>query len=477
MGVNIVMFVNVNVMMNNLERIYISSVNLDGLLTSLGDLHTSMTEYLDTKSSDSLDKYYRANQTFRNYLDILNTEPAGDEMLIAEKNIYNLSLDYLGIVEDTINAKRGRDVERYSAYYEKAGYEFEVVETFIYSLNNARFRSNNHDYNVLLTSLKYIESVNIVILLVASILDIILMAAFTGNIIRPLRELSDAAKQVSEGDFDVVVEPVGSEDEIGILTGTFAQMLTSIKEYVVRLGESIRNESAMKEKELMMETQVKDAQLKYLQAQINPHFLYNTLESIVWMIEGERYKEAVYMITELSSLFRISLSKGKTIIRIADEIKHAGNYMNIQKIRYKNSFSIKFDIAEDILECCTVKLVLQPLLENAIYYGVEGMDGDGEIEVKGYKRDDDVYLEVIDNGMGMPEEVRESLLSDEGRKHAHGSGVGIINVHKRIQIRFGENYGLEIESEPDEGTVMRIHLPYTLYTPENQENIEKGAKT
>lgn len=190
------------------------------------------------------------------------------------------------------------------------------------------------------------------------------------------------------------------------------------------------------------------------------------------MITGERYDDAVFMITQLASLFRISLSRGKTVIKIEDEIKHAQNYMNIQKIRYKNSFEVDFEIEKEILDGCTVKLVLQPLLENAIYYGMEFMDGEGEIHVRGYRKGDDVYLEVEDNGLGMPEEEAAELLNGEERPHKHGSGVGLINVHSRLRLRFGDEYGLIIHSCPDEGMRIQIHIPYVAYTPENQRVLE-----
>ena len=190
------------------------------------------------------------------------------------------------------------------------------------------------------------------------------------------------------------------------------------------------------------------------------------------MIEGERYEDAVFMITQLASLFRISLSRGRTIISIGDEVKHARNYMNIQKIRYKNIFSVEFHLEEEILDCCTVKLIIQPLLENAIYYGVECMDGDGEIEVRGYRKEQDVYIEVRDNGLGMTEETVGALLKKNNRVRKKGSGVGLINVHTRIRLRFGETYGLEIESQPDEGTVVRIHLPFIRYSEESVEYFE-----
>jgi two-component system sensor histidine kinase YesM len=220
------------------------------------------------------------------------------------------------------------------------------------------------------------------------------------------------------------------------------------------------------------------SELVALQSQINPHFLYNTLESITWMIEGNKNKDAVFMISELAKIFRISLSNGKTIISIEDELKHCKNYMNIQKYRYKERFVTEYDVSEEIHQFCTVKLIIQPILENAIYYGVGNMDADDNprILVKGWRTDNDIYLAVSDNGMGMRQEDVKNILSDNKKVPKHGSGVGLINVHTRIQLMFSAKYGLIVESEPDEGTTVTIHLPAIPYTEENCELLENGVK-
>lgn len=300
-----------------------------------------------------------------------------------------------------------------------------------------------------------------VILLVslALMMIIVLNQLVSARIAQPLQRLNESVKEWEAGNLNPRIY-VGGSLEVEHLGKTLRSTVEQIRELMNDI--------------LVEQEEKRKSELDALQSQINPHFLYNTLDSIVWMIEGERYDDAVFMITQLASLFRISLSRGRTIISIADEIKHAGNYMNIQKIRYKNIFSIKFDIDEDILNCCTVKLVVQPLLENAIYYGVECMDGDGEIHVTGYRKDGDVYIEVRDNGLGMPEEMVEALLTENNRVRKSGSGVGLINVHNRIRLRFGENYGLEIESRPDEGTAVRIHLPDISYSQETAEALEGG---
>ena len=302
---------------------------------------------------------------------------------------------------------------------------------------------------------------NLVVLLVALTVFavVILNQMVSARISKPLRRLNDSVKEWEAGNMnpDIYIGGSMEVEQLGkTLRSTVAQIRQLMDDIVVEQEEKRKSE------------------LDALQSQINPHFLYNTLDSIVWMITGERYDDAVFMITQLASLFRISLSKGKTVIKIEDEVKHARNYMNIQKIRYKNSFEVDFQIEEDILDGCIVKLVLQPLLENAIYYGMEFMDGEGEIHVRGYRKDKDVYLEVEDNGLGMPEEEAAELLNGKERPHKHGSGVGLVNVHSRLKLRFGEAYGLVIHSCPDEGMMVQIHIPYIPYTVETQKILESG---
>lgn len=302
---------------------------------------------------------------------------------------------------------------------------------------------------------------NLVVLLVAlTVLAVVILNQMvSARISKPLRRLNDSVKEWEAGNMnpDIYIGGSMEVEHLGkTLRSTVAQIRQLMDDIVVEQEEKRKSE------------------LDALQSQINPHFLYNTLDSIVWMITGERYDDAVFMITQLASLFRISLSKGKTVIKIEDEVKHARNYMNIQKIRYKNSFEVDFQIEEDILDGCIVKLVLQPLLENAIYYGMEFMDGEGEIHVRGYRKDKDVYLEVEDNGLGMPEEEAAELLNGKERPHKHGSGVGLVNVHSRLKLRFGEAYGLVIHSCPDEGMMVQIHIPYIPYTVETQKFLESG---
>ncbi len=307
--------------------------------------------------------------------------------------------------------------------------------------------------------------VNIRYFIIMLLLLMCMMLAFINRLVsvrisRPILRLNDSVMEYEAGKKPRIY--IGGSKEIRYL----GYSIQTSYEQIENLMEEIVKEQNERRK----------SELDALQSQINPHFLYNALDSITWMIEGGRNDDASYMITQLARLFRISLSKGRTIIRIGDELQHARSYMNIQKIRCRDSFTVTYEVDPEVESCCVVKLVLQPILENAINYGVSGMDDSGRIKVMGSMREGKIYLTVEDNGMGIPEEEVGLLLTDGSRVHKHGSGVGLVNVNNRIQILFGKEYGLQIESEPDEGTKVTICIPAIPYTEENRELLEKGHR-
>lgn len=283
-----------------------------------------------------------------------------------------------------------------------------------------------------------------VILLIIFIV-ILINSYISFRVTNPIRELEKSVKELEEGNLDADIY-MGGSYEVQHLGKSVQDMKFRIK----GLMQDIVNEHEEKRK----------SEFDSLQAQINPHFLYNTLDIIVWQIENEKQSEAVHTVTALARFFRLSLGKGKNIVTVKDEIEHVKNYLMIQHMRFKNKFDYEFDIAEDVLELPSLKLMLQPLVENAIYHGMEFMDGDGMIMVKAWRKEDELYLSVADNGLGMTEDKVEMILTGESTSgNGRGSGIGVKNVNERIKLYFGEAYGLTIDSEPDEGTTVIIHLP------------------
>lgn len=283
-----------------------------------------------------------------------------------------------------------------------------------------------------------------VILLIIFIV-ILINSYISFRVTNPIRELEKSVKALEEGNLDADIY-MGGSYEVQHLGKSVQDMKFRIK----GLMQDIVNEHEEKRK----------SEFDSLQAQINPHFLYNTLDIIVWQIENEKQSEAVHTVTALARFFRLSLGKGKNIVTVKDEIDHVKNYLMIQHMRFKNKFDYEFDIAEDVLELPSLKLMLQPLVENAIYHGMEFMDGDGLIMVKAWREENELYLSVADNGLGMTEDKVEMILTGKSTSgNGRGSGIGVKNVNERIKLYFGEAYGLTIDSEPDEGTTVIIHLP------------------
>mgnify|MGYP003371615523 FL=1 len=298
----------------------------------------------------------------------------------------------------------------------------------------------------------------IMIVILMAMMFMIINRVVSRRISRPIQRLNESVMEYEAGKKPEIY--IGGSSEIRHLGYSVQRSYERIEELMRRI--------------VWEQNERRKSELDALQSQINPHFLYNALDSITWMIEGERNDEAAYMVTQLARLFRISLSKGCTIISIRDELQHAKSYMNIQKIRCKDAFSVVYDVDPEAENYCTVKLILQPILENAINYGVNGLDDCGEITISAKVEGEMIILAVKDNGIGIPEEEVGLLLTNNNRVRKKGSGVGLINVNNRIRILFGKEYGLEIESEPDEGTIVYIRIPAIPFTEENRRLLENG---
>ncbi|MDR1532819.1 MAG: sensor histidine kinase [Clostridiales bacterium] len=289
-------------------------------------------------------------------------------------------------------------------------------------------------------------------LLVVSIL--VYSLRFTRRITQPISELSRKVEKLagssdpSGGDFSV--EPIETRsEEIKTLDDGFNDMVRHIN----GLLEEVREH----------QTSLRRAELELLQAQINPHFLYNTLDSIIWLAEAHRNSEVTKMVSSLSVFFRNSLSSGHDVVTLEAERNHVKSYLEIQNIRYSDILEYSIDIPDTLLRYTIPKLTLQPLVENAIYHGTKNKRAMGRIVIQGYEETDAIALTVRDNGIGMSEEQLETLRAGlyKGRR-AGGRGfrgLGLINVHKRIKLYCGESYGLSFESVPGEGTTVTVRIP------------------
>lgn len=272
----------------------------------------------------------------------------------------------------------------------------------------------------------------------------------------PFRQLESAVQKIKGDHLDFTPGPSGIY-EIQSLGSAISHMAARIQELI----QNINREHELKRK----------SEMDALQSQIHPHFLYNTLDVIVWLIENEKPKEAARAVVLLAKFFRISLSRGKQIITVKNEMAHVESYLGIQNLKYQNRFAWHIETSPETEQLSTLKLILQPLVENAIGHGILRMPDEGEILVKSMLQGEELLFIVEDNGCGMTEETVEQLLKGEIESSGGHSGIGVKNVNQRIKLYFGERYGLEIESEFDEGTKITVHLPIIPYEEKTDEKI------
>ncbi len=276
------------------------------------------------------------------------------------------------------------------------------------------------------------------------ILSLILSRVLARNITYPIQRLRDSMKKVQTGEFPTTDIEVSSENEIGSLTKSFNVMTHRIAELM--------------EQNIHEQEEKRKSELKALQSQINPHFLYNTLDSIIWMAEGKKNEEVVLMTASLARLLRQSISNADELVSVGQEAEYARSYLTIQKMRYKDKLEFQIDISPAISGVKIIKLVLQPIIENAIYHGLKYKESKGFLIVRGYLEGKKAVLEVEDNGVGMDEETLSHIF-EKHKVNYHSNGVGVYNVQKRLKLYYGEEYGIVYKSRKNEGTRAVITIP------------------
>lgn len=289
------------------------------------------------------------------------------------------------------------------------------------------------------TQLAYLLTA-ILLIIAATLISIVL----SGEITKPLKELTVSMKAVQEGKFENAEIGFVEDNEIGMIGKSFNIMTKKIKELM--------------DANVLEQKQKRKSELKALQSQINPHFLYNTLDSIIWTAEIGKNKEVVVMTSALSKLLRQSISNENEIVTIEKEIEYTKSYLIIQKMRYKDKLEFDINIDREISRKNIVKLVLQPLVENAIYHGIKYKEGLGLIKIYAESRDNNIYIYIEDNGIGMDTETLSHIF-DERKSDKKSNGVGVNNVNGRLKLYYGNDYGLRFESEPLKGTLAEVKIP------------------
>lgn len=462
--VNIFMYININEAIDKINQVYISNIKLNELSDALTNVQNSMTEYLTTKSSKSLQDYYAAEQDFNELLSTLNTEITDNDILLMEKNIKNMSRTYLGITKEIMQAKRGRNVEKYKSGYDRALDLYLYINTYINSLNNEQFKHNSNNYKKLLVSLGYLEKAATIILVAVMIINVFMVYMLTYRVTNPLIDLAKSANEIAQGNLEIDLIEVKTLDEVGIVSKAFNHMILSIKEYINKVKINLETQNKMKEKELIMETHLKDAQLKYLQAQINPHFLFNTLNAAAQLAMLEDADKTCLFIENMAEFFRYNIKQNSEDATLGEEIKLVDNYIYILNVRFSGEICFEKIVDESLLTIKVPSMILQPIVENAVNYGIRDIQWEGKIILRVYREDKEIHISIEDNGIGMEEsKIRdimrgEAVLSDLEK---NSNGIGLGNVINRLRLYYNCEDVLEIISNgKNKGTKVVIHIPY-----------------
>ena len=296
----------------------------------------------------------------------------------------------------------------------------------------------------LLRNSRQTRSIYVLVAVGLIIVALLISSLIARNITLPIQKLRDSMKSVQKGNFDIEDIEVISDNEIGSLTRSFNVMTHRIRELM---------EQNVKEQE-----QKRKIELKALQSQINPHFLYNTLDSIIWMAEGKKNEEVVIMTASLARLLRQSISNEDELVTVGQEIEYVRSYLTIQKMRYKDKLEFEIKADPSITQVPIIRLVLQPLVENAIYHGLKYKDSKGLLTVHGYMKGENAVIDITDDGVGMDEETLKHIY-DKHKVNYRSNGVGVYNVQQRLVLYYGKDYGIIYHSEKGKGTTASVVIP------------------
>lgn len=387
------------------------------------------------------------DMSYKNLTDMCNDIQLGEKGYVyivgqGQEMIYHpkQQLIYSGILQE--------DLAR--VMQQEEGSFTEVLEdkrlVTVHSLEQVGWRVVGVSYiGELLVSKQEIIIPLIILTLLALVVAFLISKRIVSQTAKPIRELTEHMQEIELGKLGVEIDTQSDTEEIQCLTASFKEMVYKIEGLIEQVEDN--------------QKKLRKSELKVLQSQINPHFLYNSLDTIIWLGEREECEKVVQMTAALARYFRLSLSKGKEVITIYEEVEHVKHYLQIQKIRYASKLAYTIEVSPDIFDEMIVKIVLQPLVENALYHGIKDLEEGGYIRVLGFREGNNIILEVYDNGKGMSREQIKNILKAPSSTSITKGGVAIKNVHERIQVYFGQDYGLSYESEYGKWTKVRITIP------------------
>lgn len=462
-AMNMLFYVRINNSMQKMDNVYASNAELTELSQVFEKVQDNMYKYLKVKNSQTLLDYYQNEAKYRNELEKLNEDNINDPVKLLERNIRKMSETYLDCTAETVAAKRGRNVEQYKRKYDDATKLYRYIQSSIDELNNLMFQENSSTYAVLRAVMRYLEISNSVIMIIIVAVGMLLLIQATRNMFVPLSNMAETAQLVGQGNFHVKMHDTDAQDELGTVTRAFNTMVENLDLYMARTKASMEKEQQMMERELLMENHLKEAQLKYLQSQINPHFLFNSLNAGAQLAMMEDAEQTGIFVEKMADFFRYNVKKGQEDATLGEELEAVDNYIYILNVRFAGDIHFSKDVDESLENVRMPSMILQPIVENAVNHGIRDIEWEGKIHLTVTGDADYIRISVKDNGKGMTQEQIEGVLSGN-REHRNeegdSTGIGMNNVISRLELYYEESGLMEINSEgKGKGTETVIYIP------------------
>lgn len=450
---------------NDITKDYIF---LNDLKNNVNLMMTELEQYLTTASSENLLNYYNYYNKLKEQTAQISTTKEYDYDKLLLKDIKYM-LDELMLESDkAITAKRGRISSKYISHFQRSEEISNYIKLYDNMLLDSQLKTGSKKYENTNKRMNIISYVNAIIIIATIFVNICIALISTFRLMKPITQLSRSAEKIAEGDFNIELVQTQTGDETDVLASAFIKMVKSIKEYINELKQHVEVEKRLKEQEvqnLKMQSLLKEAELKFLQSQINPHFLFNTLNaaSQLAMIEGA--DKSSEFIENIAQLFRYNLKNIEELVPLREEVEYVNNYMNILEKRFGSRISFFSHIDEDTLDLKIPRITIQPILENAYIHGLQDLEKGGVIELNIRSFPNHLIIEIMDNGKGMDENCIQSIISPEGDNKAvrgHITGIGLNNVIERLQILFNISNKqdlIDIESKIGHGTKVILKIP------------------
>ena len=455
------MYFMINSLITRLDTVYASNVNMAELRQNLDMVQQDLYQYLEVRDYDALSDYYAAAENYRGLTGQLSNQISDNRVFLLQKNIRSMSEDFLLYADNAITAKRGMNVEAYRQNYEKAMELYNFIYNDLAELNELLFQNNARSYETLQQAINYMEVASAILIVVIMVIGITVVVSTTRGIVAPLTQLSEAATRVGAGNLQQRIPETEAQDEVSIVTRAFNAMLDSLNLYIDKVREGAEKEQQMKEQELLMENHLKEAQLRFLQAQINPHFLFNSLNAGVQLAEMEDDEKTAVFLGKMADFFRYNVKKGTEDARIEEELSIVENYIYILNVRFAGEIIFTKEVDEEALNFRMPSMILQPLVENAVNHGIRDMIGEGWIRLTIQNDPDRVKIVIEDNGKGMDALQIQKIMERVETIHEDDStGIGLDNVISRLSLYYDDVNVVEIVSPGEnQGTKVILRLP------------------